>query len=145
MVNRYFIEPSPGPDDEKYILYGINWLSKQSERALVYVPDEDKLVNSYFSKLYPPQQAKEFLKKMSIKFGEKEIDVITKLTIKPISDLVNVFVCWADDHYDKVIPKIEETYRIKSILVMPWNPETDISNWKIKYNPTQLFLKNFKK
>ena len=140
MVNRYFIEPSTEkPDDEKYVLFGLKWLVEQPEKGLVYVPNADKLEHSYFSKLYAPDQGKEFRDKMSIKFGKKNIDVITGTTIKQISDLINIFICWADDHYDKKIWEIEETYNINSILVLPWNPETDINNWKSKYNPTQLF------
>jgi len=141
MVNRYFIEPSADkPDDEKFILFGIRWLVEQPEKALVYVPDADKIEHSYFSKLYYPEQGKEFRDKMSIKFDKKNIDVITGTTIELIPDLVNVFVCWADDHYDKKIWEIEENYNINSILVLPWIPERDISNWKMKYNSTQLFL-----
>lgn len=141
MVNRYFIESSyDKPDDDKFILFGVRWLANQPEKALVYVPNTDKLENSYFSELYSKEQAKEFLKNMRIKFGEKEIDVITKETIREIPDLVNIFVCWADDYYDQVVPKIEVTYNINSILVLPWNSDTDINNWKNKFNPTQLFL-----
>jgi len=141
MVNRYFIESSPDrPDDEKFVLFGVKWLSDQTEKALLYVPNADKLERSYFSKLYAPEQGKEFRDKMSIKFGKKNIDVITGTTIKQIPDLINIFVCWADDNYDRKIWHIEETYNISSILVLPWVPEYDISKWKMKYNPTQLFL-----
>jgi len=129
------------PNDEIEVLFGVKWLAAQPEKALLYVPRPDKLESSYLSKLYTPEQGKEFKNKMSIKFGEKDIDVITGTTIKPIPDLVNVFVCWGDDHYDQAIPEIEETYNINSILVLPWNPKTDINNWKVKYNPTQLFPK----
>jgi len=143
MVNRYFMESSPDkPDDDEFVLFGVKWLADKPEKALLYLPDSDKLESSYLSKLYNSEQAKEFSKKLSIRFGDKDIDVITKTTIKSIPDLVNVFVCWGDDNFDKVIPKIEETYNINSILVLPWVPEHDISNWKIQYNPIQLFPKN---
>lgn len=144
MVNRFFIESSPDkPNDDQFVVFGMKWLTDQPEKALLYVPDANKLENSYLSKCYSPELGKEFRKKMSIKFGEKNINVITKTTIKPLLDLVNVFVCWGDDHYDNAIPKIEETYNINSILVFPWNPKTDIIDWKLKYNPIQLFIKKY--
>lgn len=142
MIERFFIQSSDDkPDDDRFLLYGVSWLSKQPEKAILYVPTADRIESSYFSKLYSKEQAKEFRKNMCIKFGDKDIDIIADGTVKPIPDLVNFFVVWADDYYDKMVQTIEDAYNIKSILVLPWNPETDINTWKNLHNPTQLFLK----
>jgi len=141
MVERFFMESSKDkPDDEKFLLYGVTWLTKQNEKAILYLPVADRIESSYFSKLYSKEMAKEFRKNMCMTFGDKKIDIISDRTVKPTSELVNVFVVWADDNYDKMVTKIEESYNINSILVLPWNPETDIKDWKTRHNPTQLFL-----
>lgn len=63
MVKRYFMESSADkPDDGDYVFFGIRWLVKQPEKALLYVPNADKIENSYLSSLYTKDQGKKFRK-----------------------------------------------------------------------------------
>ena len=52
-----------------------------------------------------------------------------------VEDPVRLFAYCCDD---QSLTRMEKTLNIKDILVFPWNPNTDVNEWKKKYNPKRI-------
>ncbi|MDX1596237.1 MAG: hypothetical protein R3327_04785 [Nitrosopumilaceae archaeon] len=130
-INRLYI-PTYGADS-KAIRHGLKWLLNGNERLVIHVPSMEQIHGgSVLTNEIGRPIIREFQKTGILEINAKKITVITDRKLPEITENIRILSCWP---MSDSLEKLERTYQISDVLVIPWDFRKDIEKWKLKYLP----------